>query len=87
MTDVALALVLEAFAPNELIIREGDTADAMYIVQVGPTQLTLHYITFTVHYITCASCRSIRLSLHYSTLHLQYITLHVHRAGRLDSSR
>jgi potassium voltage-gated channel Eag-related subfamily H protein 7 len=35
VTDVGLALQLEAYSPNELIIRTGDTADAMYIVQRG----------------------------------------------------
>ena len=35
VTDVGLALVLEAFAPREVLIREGDAAEAMYIVQRG----------------------------------------------------
>ena len=35
ITDVGLALVLEAYAPNEQIIRFGAEADAMYIVQRG----------------------------------------------------
>ena len=35
VTDVGLSLVLEAFSPNELIIRQGDVADKMYIVQRG----------------------------------------------------